>query len=143
MDDPFVHLTEDEDRQRAFAAVPMHLAPGGRFILDAAWLPPERRHAAETENLVEDQEAGGRPLGARDLELRGGEPALHDSLRNRGRRPSRSGGFLSRRLWSLAELEKRAEAAGLASTRMWGGDYDRRPWDRGTSPRLIVEMRLK
>ncbi|HKV13038.1 MAG TPA: class I SAM-dependent methyltransferase, partial [Thermoanaerobaculia bacterium] len=31
VDDPFVHLTEDEDRQSAFETVAAHLAPGGRF----------------------------------------------------------------------------------------------------------------
>src|SRR5262245_40850416 len=46
VDDPFVHLTRDDDRDRAFAVAARHLAPGGRFLLDAAWLSPERRRAA-------------------------------------------------------------------------------------------------
>jgi hypothetical protein len=46
------------------------------------------------------------------------------------------------RLWSLDELEDRAGAAGLQVTHLWG-DYDRRDWDRGTSPRLIAELRRR
>ncbi|HEX9669698.1 MAG TPA: hypothetical protein VGC93_09460, partial [Thermoanaerobaculia bacterium] len=46
------------------------------------------------------------------------------------------------RLWSLAELQRRARAAGLAVTNLWG-DYDRSPWRRATSPRLIAELRRK
>ena len=40
VDDPFVHLTEDDDRDRAFAAAARHLLPGGRLLLDAAWFSP-------------------------------------------------------------------------------------------------------
>src|SRR6185312_9967471 len=55
VDDPFVHLVEDEDRQRAFATVARHLTPGGRFILDAAWFPPDQRWAAGGEDgLVQE-----------------------------------------------------------------------------------------
>lgn len=140
VDDPFVHLIEDADRDRAFATVAEHLAPGGRFILDAAWLPPASRKVAEADELVEDQEADG---GLAVREIWSCEP---ESRLCTSRYEYRVNGHLEAeasfpaRLWSLAELESRTRAAGLAITRLWG-DYDRRPWDRGTSPRLIVEMR--
>jgi SAM-dependent methyltransferase len=141
IDDPFVHLTEDRDRERAFAVVAEHLAPGGRFILDAAWLPPERRHAAERENLVEDQEAEGG-LSVRETWSCEAESRLcttHFEYRVGGRLEAEAS--FPARLWSLAELEERSGTAGLAITQTWG-DYDRSPWDREGSPRLIAEMRL-
>src|SRR6266545_1587483 len=66
VDDPFVHLTEEEDRKRAFDRAARHLAPGGRFLLDAAWFPPERRRAAQAGGLVEERE-GDEGLAVREL----------------------------------------------------------------------------
>jgi SAM-dependent methyltransferase len=142
VDDPLVHLLEDADRDRAFAAAARHLAPGDRFLLDAAWLTPSRRQAAEQpDGLVEQHQADGglavretwrcdratRTCSTRfDYELDGAAVA--------------SATFPGR-LWSLAELEHRCRRAGLRLTRLWG-DYDRRPWDRDTSPRLIAEMKV-
>jgi SAM-dependent methyltransferase len=140
VDDPFVHLTSDEDRQRAFATVAAHLAPGGRFLLDAAWLAPERRRSAEDTGLVEDRRTG-EGLSVRQVWRCEPESRLCTT-----RFEYRLGGRLAAkasfpaRLWSLEELADRCRAAGLAITRAWG-DYDRRPWERATSPRLIAEMR--
>ncbi len=142
VDDPFVHLTEDEDRERAFTMVAEHLAPGGRFVLDTAWFPPEdRENAADTaDGLVKEHatpdgklcvrevwhcDPGTRLCTARFEYRQDGELAAEASFPGR--------------LWSLEELEGRARAAGLRITHLWGG-YDRRPWDRATSPRLIAEM---
>lgn len=140
VDDPFVHLIEDEDRDRAFATVAEHLAPGGRFLLDAAWLPPERRHEAEDGKLVEEREAEGglavRETWSCDADSRccttRFEYRVNGQLEAKASFPSR--------LWSLDEIEERSRAAGLEITETWG-DFDRRPWERATSPRLIVEMR--
>jgi SAM-dependent methyltransferase len=140
VDDPFVHLTADEDRERAFARVAEHLAPDGRFLLDAAWLSPERRHTAEEGGLVEDREEEGglsvREVWRCDAGSRlcttGFEYRVDGRLEAKASFPSR--------LWSLVEIEARCRAAGLEITRLWG-DYDRRPWDRATSSRLIAEMR--
>lgn len=142
VDDPFVHLTEDSDRELAFAAVAEHLAPGGRFLLDAAWLPPERRHAAETEDLVEDQAAAGG-LSVREIWSCEAESRLcstHFEYRVDGRLEAEAS--FPARLWSLAELEERSGTAGLTITQRWG-DYDRSPWNREGSQRLIAEMRPK
>lgn len=141
VDDPFVHLTEDADRDRAFATIAKHLAPGGRFLLDAAWMTPERRHTAEGEGLIEDHKAEGglavRQVWRCEAESRlcttRFEYRVDDHLEAKESFPGR--------LWSLDELEKRCRTAGLEITQLWG-DYDRRPWDRTISPRLIAEMRL-
>lgn len=139
VDDPFVHLTGDEDRQHAFLRVAEHLAPGGRFLLDAAWLPPERRQAAEAGGLVEERVEAG--FSVREVwRCEAGSRLCTTRFEYRvDDRPEVEASFLSR-LWSLDEIEQRSRAAGLEITRMWG-DYDRRPWDRATSPRLITEMR--
>jgi len=140
VDDPFVHLTEDEDRERAFAVAAEHLAPGGRFVLDAAWFPPEDRHGAATglvrERTAEDGrlrvrevwrcDPGTRLCTARFEYRLPGRPAAEASFRGR--------------LWSVEELKDRARTAGLEVSRLWG-DYDLRAWDRRSSPRLIAELR--
>jgi SAM-dependent methyltransferase len=141
IDDPFVHLTEDEDRQRAFATAAGHLVPGGRFLLDAAWLAPDQRHAAgNPEGLVKENSGKG---GLSVRETWRCDPTTRRCTASyeyfvQGRRV-REASFPAR-LWSREELEHRARAAGLQIAYLWG-DYDRRPWDRATSPRLIAELR--
>jgi SAM-dependent methyltransferase len=140
VDDPFVHLTGDEDRQRAFGTVADHLAPDGRFLLDAAWMSPgQRRAAGRPSGLMKEHSRGrlqvrevchcapGTRLCATQFEYRlDGKLAATAAFRGR--------------LWSIAELRHRARAAGLRVTHLWG-DYDRQPWIRETSPRLIAELR--
>lgn len=141
VDDPFVHLTREEDRARAFASAAHHLAPGGRFLLDAAWLSPEQRaEAGRPGGLVLERSGRGR---LRVRETWRCDPATR--LCSACFEYRRASQFLERasfaaRLWSMDEVESRARAAGLRVTRVWGA-YDRRPWDRATSPRFLVEMR--
>jgi SAM-dependent methyltransferase len=141
VDDPFVHLTEDEDRDRAFAVAADHLAPGGRLLLDAAWLSPEQREeAARPEGLAIERSGRGaldvREIWRCDPETRVCSACFEYRLRDREvERVS-----FPARLWSTDELDDRARAAGLQVANLWG-DYDRRPWDRATSPRLIAEVR--
>ena len=141
IDDPFVHLTADEDRQRAFSTAARHLVPGGRFLLDAAWFSPDQRHAAgNPEGLVKENPGRG---GLAVRETWRCDPAARLCTASfeyfvQGRRV-REASFPAR-LWSREELEHRARAAGLQIAYLWG-DYDRRPWDRTTSPRLIAELR--
>jgi SAM-dependent methyltransferase len=141
-DDPFAHLLADEDRDAALAAAARHVAPGGRLILDAAWLAVERRRlAARREGLVTERFRGG---GEEQLSMR---EEVHCAGRlcttrieyRRGGRPLATAAFQSR-IWSLAEMARRFRAAGLRITEMWG-DFDRRPWSRRHSSRLIVEAR--
>jgi len=141
IDDPFVHLTEDEDRQRAFATAAGHLVPGGRFLLDAAWFSPDQRHAAGNPEGLVKEHSGQDGLSVRQTWRC--DPAARRCTACyeyfvHGRRV-REASFPAR-LWSREELEQRARAAGLRITHLWG-DYDRRPWDRTTSPRLIAELR--
>jgi SAM-dependent methyltransferase len=142
VDDPFVHLVEDEDRQQAFATAARHLAPRGRFILDAAWFPPDRRWAAGGVDGLIQEHSGGDGLEVR--ETWHCDPKAR--LCTASYAYSRHGETVERasfpaRLWSREELEHRALLAGLRLAHLWG-DYDRRPWDRTTSPRMIAELRM-
>jgi SAM-dependent methyltransferase len=141
VDDPFVHLVEDDDRQRAFATAARHLAPNGRFILDAAWFSPDRRWAAGDEDGLIQEHSGGDGLKIRETWHCNPKARLCTA----SYAYSRHGETVERasfpaRLWSREELEHRAVVAGLRVTHLWG-DYDRRPWDRTTSPRMIAELR--
>ncbi len=140
VDDPFVHLMEDEDRQHVFETVAAHLAPGGRFLLNAAWMTPGgRRAAGKPGGLISEHSQG--PLKVREVSRC--DPGTRLCVT---RFEYRMDGELATtatfrgRLWSMAELRHRARTAGLRPTHLWG-DYDRRPWERETSPRLIAEMR--
>lgn len=141
VDDPFVHLTREADRARAFAAAARHLEPGGRFLLDAAWLSPEQRaEAGRPGGLVLERSGRGR---LRVRETWRCDPATRlcsacFEYRLASRALERAS--FEARLWSMAEIESRARAAGLQVTRVWG-TYDRQPWNRATSPRLLAEMR--
>jgi SAM-dependent methyltransferase len=142
-DDPFAHLLADEDRDDALAAAARHLAPGGRLILDAAWLSHHRRRlAARPHGLVIESLRGG---GSGQMSVReevhcvaGRLCATRIEYRRDGRQLAEAS-FRSR-LWSLAELTRRCRTAGLQVTALWG-DFDRRPWSRHHSTHLIVEAR--
>jgi len=143
VDDPFAHLLLDGERDRALRAAAAHLASGGRLILDAAWFSPHRRElASRPEGLATERFRGG---GAGQLRVR--EEVRCDSGRICDSRIEyrRAGALLAAarfrsRLWSLAEVGRRCHAAGLEVVSLWGG-YDRRPFRRQGSSRLIVEAR--
>ena len=145
VDDPFSHLTSDRDRDQALARIAEHLAPGGRFVLDAAWLPPEqRRVAARSSGLtIESTHRPERRSGGAELQVRESWRCDASTRRCRVRFAYRMDGkevleaAFDARLWSLDELECRLKRAGLELVATWG-DYDGRPWDRKTSPRLIA-----
>jgi len=140
VDDPFVHLTRGRERSRALAQAAAHLRPGGRFLLDAAWFSPaDRRRAATPEGLVKQRDHGGLVVRERWRCARGSRlcRARFDYCQD-GRQVAAAS--FPARLWSVAELYGRCRAAGLEPVALWG-DYDRRPWRRSTSPRLIAEAR--
>jgi SAM-dependent methyltransferase len=142
VDDPFVHLVKEEDRDRALETVACHLAPGGRFLLDAAWFPPARRRAAgDPGGLVLERCAQGGLQVRETWHCDPGERLCSASYEYLVKGQTVERASFPARLWSVEELRHRGRAAGLQVSRLWG-DYDRRPWDRATSPRLIAEMRL-
>lgn len=140
VDDPLVHLLAGSDRDRVFRGVARHLAPGGRFLLEAAWLSPERQRAADGGGLVE---AHPEIRGLAVRETWHCDPATRRCTASfeyaQGGRPAGTASFPAR-LWTPTEIERRGRRAGLAVTALWG-DYDRSPWDPATSPRLIAELR--
>jgi SAM-dependent methyltransferase len=141
VDDPFVHLISDEDRALAFSTAAHHLLPGGRFLLDAAWFSPGQRRQAVTASGLVKESSGGDGLEVREI-WRCDPRARRCTARfeySRHGQALRAASFPAR-LWSRDELEHRARAAGLRVAQLWG-DYDRRPWERATSPRLIAELR--
>jgi SAM-dependent methyltransferase len=141
VDDPFVHLVEDEDRDRAIATAAGHLLPGGRFLLDAAWFSPDQRHMAGDPGGLVKTNSGRDGLEVRETWHCDPTARLCTARYEyfvRGRKVQEAA--FPARLWSREELEHRARVAGLQITHLWG-DYDRRPWDRATSPRLIAELR--
>jgi SAM-dependent methyltransferase len=141
VDDPFVHLIADEDRDLAFSTAARHLLAGGRFVLDAAWFSPGQRQVAGGPSGLVKESSGGDGLEVRETwkcDPRARLCTARFEYSRQGRK-LREASFPAR-LWSREELEHRARTAGLRVTRLWG-DYDRRPWDRVTSPRLIAELR--
>lgn len=141
VDDPFVHLTHGQDRERALRMAASLLRPGGRLVLDAAWLSPAaRRRAAEASGLVRERAHGeDGELVVREV-WRCADRRCRTRFDYRLEGEAVASASFPARLWSLAEIESRGRAAGLEVVALWG-DYDRRPWDRATSPRLIAELR--
>lgn len=139
VDDPFSHLTRGRDRDRALSSIARHLVPGGRFVLDAAWLSPARRSAASTRaglTLERTLQDGTSELGIEEhWRCADRHCRVRFEYSRRGRPLERA--TFSARLWSRAEVERRFARAGLAVDQVWG-DYDRHPWDRERSPRMIV-----
>jgi SAM-dependent methyltransferase len=140
VDDPLVHLIRGSERDEALANVARHLAPGGRFVLDAAWFPPEKRQAAAAPDGLVQERRTNRGLKVREVwhchpQTRRCEARFEYEV---GGKPAASASFPGR-LWSREELRRRARAAGLRITTLWG-DYDRSPWSRQSSPRLIAEL---
>lgn len=142
-DDPFAHLLTGGERAAALADAAGHLAPGGRLILDAAWLTRESRALAErAEGLVTERFRGGDgQLSVREEVRCTGRLCTTLVEYRRGDRLLGEASFRSR-LWSLAELERRFRQAGLRISQLWG-EFDRRPWSRQHSSRLIVEARAR
>lgn len=144
--DPFSHIVEAAERDRILAEVARHLAPGGRFVLDALWLPPAAERAVS--------ERGGR-VERRTSAVDGRRVGVVERWRRTSERDRRcraqyayypEGGpavvaEFEARAWSPVELMRRLGRAGLLVTAAWG-DYDGRPWNGETSSQLIVSATL-
>lgn len=141
--DPFCHLRTDAGRDRALALVAEHLAPEGRFLLDALWFPEEfLEEASGPGGKVVRDEARSDEEGS-GLEVRQRwrcDPSKRRCLarfevREEGEEPVSSS--FRGRYWSAVELEERLERAGLRLERRWG-DYEGTPWTPEAS-HLVAE----
>jgi SAM-dependent methyltransferase len=141
--DPLSHLTSPADRDRVLEIVARHLAPGGRFVLDALWLAPReeaavaraggrvRRHTASVDgDRVQVVERWERPPGVEHCCL-----ARYEYHRD-GCRPVTA--EFEARDWTASELFGRLRRAGLRVAEIWGS-YQRTPWSARGSSQLIVE----
>ena len=110
----------------------LHLrAIGEDFAVgEADVLDPDRRPVEADRVAAHDRQAH---------ELHDRPVAAHHEVRAHAGQLVEQASFPGR-LLSVDELEERARSAGLRISRLWG-DYDLRPWDRGSSQRLIAEMR--
>jgi len=137
-DDPFSHLTEDEDRAHALTEVRRCLAEDGRFILDALWFPPaeEQRSHHQTER---DVSVNGLPV--RVTEHWSCDRATHccttEYEYDAGDGPAERASFRAR-YWTTDEVRQRFAAADLRFISWWGS-YDREPWHEDRSQHLILE----
>lgn len=141
--DPFSHLRSDRGRDRALRRIAEHLAPSGRFVLDALWLSPAR--------LEEASQPGGREV-ERTIREPEDAPPLHVQsrwrcdpetrvcriawvFREEGREPVTA--RFRGRCWSRDEVDERFARAGLAVHRVWGG-YHREPWSPEAEQMIVV-----
>lgn len=141
--DPLSHLVTGSDRDRALERIAAHLAPRGRFFLDALWLSPGAAAAAAApggyrkEKRIEG--AGREPLEVRELWRR--RPG---SRRCRVRYTYARGGRIlteaetEMRPWTPAEIRRRFRRAGLRPVSL-SGDYEGSPWSRRTAEALVAE----
>jgi SAM-dependent methyltransferase len=144
--DPLSHLVEAADRDRALAAVARHLAPGGRFVLDALWLAPsEEAKVAGRGGRVEQRTAtmDGQRLQVLERWKRTDDARhcchAHYEYRCGGRRPVVAD--FDAHDWLADELFTRLDRAGLVVTNVWGS-YQGERWDPTRSSQFIVEAAL-
>ncbi len=134
--DPFAHLAKGRERGRALAVVARHLAPGGRFVLDAHWFAPGRLERAVSEpGLVIEHRGAGLDVRERwRCDGEGGCAARYE-YRRAGELVGEAE-FRSRH-WTLDEVRRRFARAGLEVAELWG-DFRRSPWRAESSDHLIV-----
>jgi SAM-dependent methyltransferase len=137
-DDPFTHLTADDDRDKALACAAAALSPPGRLVIDALWFPPaELGRLADGRRSEHAVPFRGKTLHVAELWRRDGAATCtaEYTYRIEGRTVARAS--FRARAWTRGEIETRLERVGLRTDAWWGG-YDRRPWDEATSRRLVV-----
>ena len=137
--DPISHMTTLEDRRRALRAVAGQLSPAGLFVLEGLY----RRRSKVVLPVRRIPHAGGVlhidetwvPVGRNDL----WHARYHyrDRLRD-GSERTLTAAFLARG-WNPGTLRGLFASCGLRVVKLWG-DFDRRPFSRG-SARLVVVAR--
>jgi SAM-dependent methyltransferase len=145
--DPLSHLVDAANRDRALHVVARHLAPGGRFVLDALWLAPDdaarvaRPGGRVQQHITSMQGQRMRVLARWE---RTDDPRhcchAHYEYHRPGHRPVVAD--FEARDWSLVELGSRFDRAGLDVTRVWGS-YRGEPWHPTRSSQLIVEATVR
>ncbi len=140
--DPFSHMLEEWRRAESFQEVADRLEVGGTLVLDALWFPPSQRARARTNGGLTKEHATSTSEGL--LRIRETWALRQKTSRCDAVYEYRLGdewvkkvGF-SGHMWTYHEIRERCMAAGLEIRRCWG-DYERSPWDRETSTRLIIE----
>lgn len=141
--DPFTHLLEDPDRRRALDTVARHMdSDGGRFVLDAYWLSEEKlEEAASPAGFGRERtvDASGEELRIRehwrcDAETRRCT-VRYEYLEADG---NRSRASFRGRLWSLEEMHRALDEAGLRVRSLWG-DFECNAFEPEEASHLIVE----
>lgn len=144
--DPFSHLRVDGERDAALRRVAEHLAPNGRFVLDALWLSPRRLDEAARAEGREVRRTVREPADAPPLHVRSRwrcDPATRVcriawEFREEGREPVTAG--FRGRYWTRGEVEDRFSHAGLAVRRVWGG-YRREAWSQEAERMIVLGSR--
>lgn len=146
-DDPFIHLLDDEDRQRVLDAVAGLLAPDGRLLLDLLWWTPDQQaRARSSQGLRRTRRVtgpDGSELGVEEWWRLADDgrtvAALYSYLPRDGENAEEAvtATFRGRR-WTLPELRRSLERAGLEVRRLRGG-FDDRPFDPDDARSLLVE----
>jgi SAM-dependent methyltransferase len=139
--DPMSHMTTLVDRRRTLRAIARQLAPAGAFVLDGLYrrrdevATPLRRipHARGVLRIAETW----APVGREDLWR---ARYRYVDYRSDGDVRTETAAFLAR-AWNPATIHALFADAGLEITETWGG-YDRRPFRRDSSRRLLITARL-
>jgi SAM-dependent methyltransferase len=114
----FGYLESDEEDLRVLREVARILRPGGKFLLDL--LNREHALAGFVDSLQEVREDGTLVVEKRDFDLaRGRLTTSFVIVAPDGTRTDSVGHSL--RLYTLTELRKMLDAAGLALQRVYGG----------------------
>lgn len=141
--DPFAHLVSGPDRDRALSTAARHLAPDGRLVLEGHWMSPEEfRTACGPTGFGRERTVEGNG----DLTIRERWRCREETRRCTALYEYVEGAetvdraWFRARLWSVEELERRLDRAGLELEDLWGG-FDRRPFRPGSASRLLARAR--
>lgn len=141
--DPFSHLRSDAGRQSAVDRIAEHLEPGGTLVLDAlwfsdAWLEEARSGEGKTLDRTVSGGESGREVRVRHTWQAAPEGRLCTARYQVWIDGERRGDATFRgRCWSVDELGRRFERAGLRVGRLFG-DYEGSEW-HPDAPRLVAE----